>query len=285
MFLQNGLELVEDVENVEQSAIGKLTKDLKEATATLSAEEARFLVDYYYTLQNDRIRAKGRARAFGEDKEPHEVITWLSDNTGYLEKQISRALTAYAESNPVGRWSMSITGIAGVISAGLLAHIDITKAPTAGHIESFGGINPQTVWSKGQKRPFNAKLKVLFWKIGESFVKVSNNENDFYGKIYQQAKAHLTEQNGSGFFAEDAARLLTEKKYGKETEAFKMYSSGKLPLAQIHGRAKRKAVKLFVSHWHYVAYRYHFGRPPALPYTIAIQNHAHYIAPPNNPFE
>ena len=281
MFQTNKLEQVSDVNNVEQLGITKLTKDLKSAAATLSAIEARFLVDFYYTLQNDRIRAKGRMRAFSADDEPHEVITWLSDNTGYLEKQIQAALTAFAESNPVGRWSMSVCGVAGVISAGLLAHIDIEKAPTAGHIESFGGYNPQMIWNKGQVRPFNAKLKVLFWKIGESFVKVSNNEKDFYGKVYKQAKEFLTEQNEAGKFADDAARYLTEKKYSKETEAYKMYSAGKLPLAQIHARAQRKAVKLFLSGWHEVAYYCRYGKLPALPYSISIQHHAHYIETPN----
>ena len=210
------LEYVSDIDNVESNAITKLTKDLKASTVTLSQDEARYLVDYYYTLQNDRIRAKGRVRAFSEQSEPHEVITWLSDNTAFLEKQVQRALTAYAESNPVGRWSMSITGIAGVISAGLLAHIDIEKAATPGHIERFGGIDPTIEWKKGQKRPFNAKLKVLFWKIGESFVKTSNLESDFYGKIYKQAKEHLTEQNESGVFAESAAMYLSQKNYGKD---------------------------------------------------------------------
>jgi hypothetical protein len=285
MYLQNDdYLLVDDITNVEINAVTKLTKDLKESTATLQPEEARYLVDYYYTLQNDRIRAKNRVRAFSTDREPHEVVQWLSDNTGFLEKQIQRALTAYAESSPVGRWSMSVCGVAGVISAGLLAHIDIAKCPTSGHIESFGGINPNVVWKTKEKRPFNAKLKVLLWKIGESFVKVSNRDSDFYGKIYQQAKEHISAQNERGEFAEDAARILTEKKYDKNTEAYKSYIVGKLPPGQVHGRAKRKAVKLFISHWHYVAYRYHYGTEPAMPYSIAIQGHAHYIPPPNNPF-
>jgi len=284
MYQQNSYENVSDVENIEQSAIVKLTRDLKNAAITLQPTEVRFLTDAYYQLQDDRIRAKGRVRAFSEDGEPHELITWLSDNTGYLEKQIQRALTAYAESSPVGRWCMSITGIAGTITAGLLAHIDIEKCPTSGHIESFGGINPTMIWGKGEKRPFNAKLKVLLWKIGESFVKVSNNDKDFYGKIYKQAKEYLTEQNEAGKFKDDAARILTEKKYGKDTEAYKAYISGKLPLGQIHGRAKRKSVKVFVSHFHEIAYQYHYGRKPAAPYSIAILAHSHYIAPPNNPF-
>lgn len=320
MYQKNSYEHVSEAENVEQISITKLTKDLKSAAAKLSTDEARFLVDYYYDLQDDRIRAKGRVRASSKSGEPHEVITWLSDNTGYLEKQIQKALTAYAESSPVGRWCMSICGIAGTITAGLLAHIDLEPwrclkikeameaanaagmkkkcnkfepctpqcrsiiVETSGQIERFAGLDPSIKWGKGKVRPFNAKLKVLLWKAGESFVKVSNNDKDFYGKIYKQAKEYLTEQNEAGKFKDDAARYLTEKKYGKNTEAYKAYTEGKLPLAQIHGRAKRKAVKLFVSHFHEIAYQYHFGRKPAAPYSIAILSHSHYIAPPNNPF-
>jgi hypothetical protein len=38
------------------------------------------------------------------------------------------------------------------------------------------------------KRPYNEKLKVLSWKIGESFVKVRNRPQDVYGKIYVERK-------------------------------------------------------------------------------------------------
>jgi hypothetical protein len=271
--------------DVEQAGIIKLTKDLKDSTATLSKDEIRFLVDYYYTLQEERIRAAARVRASGAADTPHAVIGWLADNTAYLEKQLQRALTAYAESDAVGRWSMSITGIAGVLAAGLLAHIDIEKAPTAGHIESFGGLNPNVEWKKGERRPFNARLKVLFWKIGESFVKQSGREEDFYGKIYLKAKEYYTAQNDAGAYADEAKKILSQKKFRTDTDAFGHYTSGKLPPAQIHARAKRKAVKLFISHWHEIAYRYRFGKGPAAPYTIAIQGHADYIAPPNDPFE
>jgi hypothetical protein len=40
----------------------------------------------------------------------------------------------------------SIKGIGPVIAAGLLANIDITKAPTAGHIWRFAGLDPSSKW-------------------------------------------------------------------------------------------------------------------------------------------
>jgi hypothetical protein len=39
-----------------QKAVSKLDKDLRSAAETLSRDEARFLVDAYYMLQENRIR-------------------------------------------------------------------------------------------------------------------------------------------------------------------------------------------------------------------------------------
>lgn len=264
--------------------IQKLTKDLREASKILTASEARFLVDDYYTMQDNRIRAAGQVRAMSKDGEPCEVLGWLFGQSEVMEKQIGRALTAYAEANPVGQWSMSICGIAGTLSAGLLAHIDIEKAPTVGHIWNFAGLNPDIKWEKGQKRPFNAKLKVLCWKIGQSFVKVSNNKNDFYGKYYKIRKEYEQAKNDKFEYKDQAERQLAKKNYGKTTEAYKHLITGKLPPGQIQQRCERYATKLFLSHWHYVAFRYKFGVEPPKPFAIAILGHAHEIEVPNNPF-
>ena len=37
----------------------------------------------------------------------------------------------------------------------------------------------------GKKRPCNASLKALSWKIGKSFVLTASNSDNFYGKLYQ----------------------------------------------------------------------------------------------------
>ena len=56
------------------------------------------------------------------------------------------------------------------ISAGLMANIDITKVQTAGQIQAFAGLDPTREWNKGEKRPYNARLKALCWKIGQCFI-------------------------------------------------------------------------------------------------------------------
>lgn len=273
--------------------VERLTRDLRNAARTLSADEARFLVDSYYAMQRDRIRASHQNRTLTEGAEPHDTMLWLLKQRETLEHQVARALDAYSASNPVGEWARSICGIGPIIAAGLLAHIDIEKCPSAGHIWRFAGLDPTVKWEKGKKRPWNGALKRLCWLIGESFVKVSGNERDIYGQVYKARKLREVELNEAGKFADQAAASLAAKKFGADTEARKWYEQGKLPPARIHLRSERYAVKLFLSHLHHVMYEDHFHRAPPMPYIFneeaAIKTgtgpHIHYIKPPNWPIE
>lgn len=256
-------------------AVEKLNKDLRTAAITLSDAEARYLVDTYYQMQDQRIRAGNQLRSMSESGEPNLALQWVAEQAAVLEAQVQKALAAYAKASEAGRWALSVLGIGPIIAAGLSAHIDITKCPTVGHIWRFAGLDPTQTWEKGQKRPWNASLKVLCWKAGESFVKVSGRENDVYGHLYLERKAYEAAKNEAGEYAAQAAAKLERFKIGKSTEAYKAYSAGKLPPGHLHARAKRWAVKLFLSHWHEVAYRAKFGAEPPLPYPIAILGHAH----------
>jgi hypothetical protein len=260
--------------------IARLSKDLASAAVTLSDDEARFLVDAYYQMQDNRIRADGQVRSLSKSGEPHDVLQWLGAQSEGLENQIKRALSRYADSKPLGEWAQSIVGIGPVITAGLMAHIDIAKAPTVGHIWRFAGLDPTLRWEKGQKRPWNAALKTLCWKIGESFVKVSGREDAFYGRIYADRKALELSRNEALQFKDQAVAALERKKFGKDTEARKHYEAGKLPPAHIHARAKRYAVKLFLAHYHETGYILLHGVKPPLPYPIAHLGHAHVIERP-----
>jgi Transposase IS116/IS110/IS902 family len=271
------------MQTTELEPLKRLSRDLRNASKTLTTSEARYLVDAYYQLQDDRIRADGQIRSMQETAEPSEVLRWLSENTGVLERNIKSALAAYSQASELGRWAESITGIGPIISAGLLAHIDIYKAPTVGHIWRYAGLDPTSVWGKGQKRPWNASLKVLCWKIGESFVKVSGNDKDIYGKIYLERKALEISKNTEKAFADQAAAKLEKVKIGKETDAYKAYIQGYLPPGHLHARAKRYAVKLFLAHWHHVAYSLAHQQPPPKPYVITQLGHAHEIPVPNWP--
>jgi hypothetical protein len=210
--------------------IKRLSRDLANAAKLLSREEVRYLVDSYYQLQElrkantNQVKSMTRGAKESGKAEPAEVLEWLRDETEKFEGQIKRALEKYAENQRVGRWALSIYGIGPVIAAALPAYIDIEKAPTAGHIWRFAGQDPTVRWEKGEKRPFNAGLKVLCWKIGQSFLKFSNAPECIYGHLLRERWKFEKENNVSGALAGQATEKLTRFKIKKTTEAYKWYS-------------------------------------------------------------
>lgn len=323
-----------------EELIQRLDKDLKKSAAGITSNEARFLVDAYYTMQGSRIDLAGKLRSHNQrvDDQPAAVLQWFFDNISRLEKQIALALKYYAENNPTGAKSMTVCGIGPVLAAGLLAHIDMNKAKTPGHIYSFAGYDPRrrwvgkaeatkivanvmgknkkvtrdladkivlvtggnadTIWDmtitdkdgKGRKptkdnlisatckRPWNGSFKTFCWKIGESFVKVSGNKNDFYGKLYKKRREEEGKNSDAGVYKQQAADILAKVPNHVQKA---IYSQGKLPDGHLHSRAKRWTVKLFLSHWWEQAYEDTFGKKPTLdPYAIAHLGHVHKIKKP-----
>ena len=63
--------MTEDLFGVE-----KLSDDLKKSAGLLSASQARYLVDYFYQIQGDRIRAAGQVRS----SEAEEPIDWIDSH-------------------------------------------------------------------------------------------------------------------------------------------------------------------------------------------------------------
>ena len=350
-------------------SVRRLTRDLRMASVTLSPDEARFAVDIYYLIQDDRKTGFNQERALAASGEPHQVISWIANQFDHLEHQVGRALEAWTEGSPLGRWAKSITGIGPVIAAGLMAHIDVSRSETVGQLWRFAGLDPTLEWlgtvkareliqevckcspsstrevtaeelaiistrvnrkverirnlaadeetgvitvtglaSAIARRPWNTPFKTLCWKIGESFVKVQNLPKDFYGHLLAERKVGEWQRNLRGEYAEDAADVLKKKAIARNTEAFKWYSgvydphgyvytggspelpeakgNGRagvqmLPPAHIHSRAKRWAVKMFLAHYHHVAYFYRFNRLPPLPYAITYLEHSDILLPPN----
>jgi len=319
----------------------RLTKDLKQAAKTLKQREVRFLVDTYYMLQKNRVRSGNQMAALEKVAEPHALFNWTHKNAATLESNIKLALSYYSDGSPIGRWAESIMGIGPVISAGLLAHIDMAQAPTVGHIWRFAGLDPTVEWKTKEKRPWNASLKTLCWKIGESFVKVSARPKDYYGKVWLTRKALEQQRNEAGEFRDQATRVIATRditvadqvkwykgmvdprvakwwrdQSGKDVtstptvavfreflesnkapkgmdEAFNKlrdYCSEQsiildgIPMlspGHIHSRAKRYAVKLFLSHWHWVAYEITNGTLPPKPFVIEHLGHVDLLKPPN----
>lgn len=303
--------------DVSWEGIERLDRDLCQSSELLGQREARYLVDSYYQIQNYRIRSAGQIRS--SDGEPNKLLEWHFSNQKIQERNLQRALGRFAASYRVGKWLQSICGIGPVISAGLLAHLDIRDRPTAGHFWRFAGLDSTLEWGKGEKRPYNQQLKTLVaFKAGESFIKCQNRDKDVYGHIYADRWSWEWEKNLNGEYADEADRQLNKKNYAKNTVAYK-YMSGQvspelirtirategrpptpaeinaddnvgvqmLSADHIKNRARRYAAKMFLSHLHHVMYEDYYSKEPPMPYAIeklpVEDNHRHYIPVPNWP--
>lgn len=124
----------------------RLTTEQVLKAANLTRPEARFLVSDYYTFQDMRKRADMQIRHLSPDKEMPYLLQYTADSSAHIETQIKRALLKYAEGTRVGQWMLAQVGIAEVISAGLLAYLDVDQAPTVGHWWRFAGLDPTSQW-------------------------------------------------------------------------------------------------------------------------------------------
>lgn len=257
-----------------------LAKDVRALAVKFDRNSVRELVSIYYRIQDDRIALAAQARELLKTGSPHELVEYLSAQLGYMEISLKKPLENFAQSYEVGRWALSQYGIGPIITAGLISHIDITKAPTAGSIWRYAGIDPTAKWKKGEKRPWNAELKTLTWKIGQSFMKFSNKDQCFYGKLYRQDKERRMQLNESGAYAERSKDILASKNWRKNKSSDTL-REGMLPAAQIDAQARRFAAKIFLSHFHAVWFETHYNKKAPTPYTIAHLDHVHEIQIPN----
>lgn len=132
------------------------------------------------------------------------------------------------------------------------------------------------------RRPWNNSLKVLCWKAGESIVKTQNHKDSQYGSYFRLWRNQEEVRNEQGLFADQAAKIIDTRNIGKDTDAYAAYSIGKLPRAHLHARARRRVIKLYLSHLNAVNYMlHHNGEPAPRPYTIAVLGHGNYVPIPN----
>lgn len=159
----------------------------------------------------------------------------------------------------------------------------ITKWPYSSFEEAAKNLKTKK-WNKDKvikvasKIPYNQDLKVLMFKIGDSFLK-NSNRGSFYGELYKKRRDYEIAKNENGDYADQAAQKLKDCNIVK-TETKKCYQSGKLPAGHIITRAKRYAVKMFMSHYYEAMYYNKYGKMPANPYILEFgEEHHDYIGP------
>ena len=261
-------EFMEPVSRLESDLI----RAIKAKKLSISGSDIRYIVDLYYSLQKLRV-ALGN-KTFSAQDEPTELTRWFETQFLVLENQAKRALAAWVKTDPVASWASSMVGVGPISAAAFRAMIDIKRAPHPASLWRFAGLDPTLEWKPGEKRPYNARLKVVCWRLGDVFVKLSNNSGSYYGAVYKGRKAYELARDASGKNAPTAKKMLEEKrKFSKENLA--LLKEGHLPKFILDWRARRYAVKRFLAHYWEVAYREEYKKDPPPPYVVEKLGHTH----------
>ena len=270
----------------------KVTPELKREMGSMSPQEARYLFDMFTNSQDDRIAAGQRVRELEKAGRPSTYTQFLHDGYASMENSMQALLSAYVESQPIGRWMTSIVAVGPITAASILARVDIDKAIYAGNIWSYAGYNPNMVWEKGMKRPFNPNFKFNLINVGRSFkYRKDPKFKSLYADLINKRKRAEVNLNLSGEYrliAERHARetpetnrdtvryaylsgMYNKEFYLNEDERGAAFRAGKIPTepmpgafpmlppAHIDQRANRYAIKIFISHVHHIWRALHTG--------------------------
>lgn len=255
----------------------KLYRDIRSLPAMTNPRAIRHLLDTYLELQQLRLSVAATVRHLTAQQLPVELFTVYLTQLRQLEASFVRPMDIYARASVPGRWTIAQRGLGPVYTAGLLAHLDITKAPTAGSLWRYAGLDPTAT-----KRSFNPELKTLTLKIGHSFVRHAAHPDCFYGQLYRTDRDRRLAKNTAGDYAALATQLLsTEDPAPADVGTLR---AGHLPDSHIDAQARRFAVKIFLSHYHAVAYQDYHGVPSDRPTTIDRGDGPVEIMIPHFPF-
>jgi len=187
---------------------------LIEEVKNMTLQEAGKLVDLHHNLQDNRIKVGGAQRSVQQGYD--ETLGWAINLFTRMyaidkvrEDQIAQALGIFAQQHEMGRWAMGICGIADIMSAGLLAHINMDLAKTPGHIYAYGGIAPGIRWIGSEKSksilksedvPSKSNAKVDTEKAMRVLAKGSEMSGVKLANLVGRAEAQDKDKNKLGYY-------------------------------------------------------------------------------------
>lgn len=200
----------------------------------------RGVTESYYDVQHVRIEIENQLRAYRQGgSEQDEDYVFFKENVLKrmleAEKMIAKYLNQQNKGFPIYTlWLKNINGVGPILSARLIAMIeDIERFATISKLWRYCGLavaedGHAEKKKKGEKLHFDPRMKVLCWKIGESFVKKKGG----YRTLYEKFRAEYDEKWKT---PEDCGSVGCKNK--------KKCLDGHRYMA-----AKRKTVKVFLAH-------------------------------------
>jgi hypothetical protein len=234
----------------------------------------RFLVETYYDIQDQRIVAQNRLRSYQDAKEAErrdelqQTSEWVDQRFDKIERETKAKILREVRRYPLARdYMLKIKGVGPCIAAAIIAYYeDVERFSTISKFWAYAGQHvvdghaPKR--KKGELANWSPNLRRILWLASESFVKVKSSP---YRPLYDEFKA---------FYQTKFPEQVDSGKKNKQGKPIMLYTK-----MHIHNMAKRKVVKVFLSHiW--LTWREMQGLSVEPPYIIGRDGHSHMIPPP-----
>lgn len=169
-----------------------MTEVIEPTEAQHEHEELRWLTDVYMQVQKLRVANNNRVQAAKtgmDDNYPDPFVASLVERLEELEHDMYRQMGKAMKEHPTWHWLAQVKGIGPTLGTKIVGLIgDISKFDTISKLWSFAGYGlkdgkaqrPQ----KGQKLPYNRRLKTALYLAGDSFIKSRSP----FRKIYDTSK-------------------------------------------------------------------------------------------------
>ena len=219
------------------------------------------LVQHREEIQRMRIRLANRVLAIEREMDDPLLMPGTMKGIGprllKMEKALTKDIKDWMKSSPgIVQQALAVKGVGPTTIARIMAEIDIHRAEYASSLHKFAGFAPgfdktekgekeNGRRARGPKRPYNARLRVACRVQGDSFLKAVGSEYSLWYYRYREVD---------------------------ETK------NPDLTKAHYNNRAKRKMMKLFLSHL-YERWRMLEGLPVNRHYAAAHLEHNGYISP------
>lgn len=204
-----------------------------------------------YNMTEVRKKYQESKDQFSVDEQAElDTMFHFMEEAKKLEKFLDSEIKDGVKEYPIySDYLVNIKGVGHVLSAGLIAWIqDVEKYATVSKLWAYAGLHvvdgEAARRKQGQQSNWNTRLKTHCWKLGDSFIKSKGPYRELYDKY----------------------RLYEEERFPDLTKLHRF------------NRAKRKTVKVFLSHL-WVRWRELEGLPVSKPYCEAYRGHRGVPAP------
>ncbi len=247
-----------------------------------------FLVKTQLSIEKLRVGVQVRNTHLAKLNRIDPTTRELEAELQNLEKFIDDKVATQVDLHPAEPWFSLINGIGQENIAKIIGLVNIEKAPYISSLWKWAGMHVVDGKSprrkKGQKIEYNSQLRTMCWRLVTSIMRAQSGPTDKVptrkeGKYYQyyivQKNAEISKLHRAKVLIVPASKLPTRIVKGKKE---KYEPEGMISEGHVDNRAKRKMIKLFLSHlWE--VWRKALGLPITKPYILEYGEHKHHYDP------